>query len=240
MSQEKGPSKRQALREKRQRSQRNSRLIAIGLMTLGALFIGFLLISSTLRTNAEFSARPNAVDNSMGDPRAPLTVTEFSDYRCSHCGTFALEIEPLIVEEYVETGLVRFVYRSMGGWLSEQSGYAAEASYCAGEQGKFWEYHDIVFANQGANLDLANLTAWAGIVGVDQGEFRECMQQRRYQERADQDAADGTALGVQGTPTFFVTYTVDGEERTRVIQGAQPYSAFQREFDAALAEMSLE
>ncbi|MBN1451469.1 MAG: DsbA family protein [Anaerolineales bacterium] len=237
MSPEKMMSKRQTIRAKRQRQARMQRLGMIGIIVLGALLVAAALIFPNFRTNTEFTSRPNANDNVMGDPEAPITITEYSDYRCSHCGSFVFETEPLLIEDYIETGFVKFVYRSMGGWISEQSLLAAEATYCAGEENKFWEYHDILFANQGASLDMTNFMAWAGLIGLDEDAFRECMDERRYQARADQDAQDGNALGVQGTPTFFLTYSVGGVEQTRVIEGAQPFEAFQREIDAALAEM---
>jgi protein-disulfide isomerase len=240
MSPEKTMSKRQARRAKRERQARMQRLGMIGVIALGALLVAAALILPNLRTNTEFASRPNANDNVMGDPDAPITITEYSDYRCSHCGAFVLDTEPLLIKDYIKTGKVKFVYRSMGGWLSEQSLLAAEASYCAGEQNKFWEYHDILFANQGASLEMTNFMAWAEAVGLDTEAFRKCMDERRYQARADQDAQDGNALGVQGTPTFFLTYTLDGVEKTRVIQGAQPFESFQQEIDGALADMGIQ
>ncbi len=240
MSPEKKISKRQIIKARRQRQKRNSRLISIGLMSLGAIFIVFLLVYPGLRTNREFSSRPNANDNVMGNPDAPITVTEYSDYRCSHCATFAIETEPLLVKEYIETGDVKFVYRSMGNWGSGQSIFAVEASYCAGEENKFWEYHDLVFANMGVTLDISNLTAWAEIIELDKAAFKKCMNERRYRDRAEQDGIDGNTLGVEGTPTFFITYDVDGVEQARILRGAQPYEVFQQEIQAALAEMGLE
>jgi protein-disulfide isomerase len=242
MSPEKKMSKRQAMRAKRQRQARMQRLGMIGIIVAGAVLVAAALIIPSLRPGASTNSgeRPMANDNSMGDPEAPITITEYSDYRCGHCGSFVFETEPSLVKDYIKNGKVKFVYRSMGGWLSEQSLLAAEASYCAGEENKFWEYHDILFANQGASLDMTNFMAWAETVGLDTEAFRKCMDERRYQARADQDAQDGNALGVQGTPTFFLTYNVDGVEKTRVLQGAQPFESFQREIDAALAEMGIQ
>jgi protein-disulfide isomerase len=237
MSPEKKMSKRQAMRAKRERLARMQRLGMIGMIVLGALLVAAVLILPNFRTNTAFASRPNANDNVMGDPNAPITITEYSDYRCSHCGAFVLETEPLLIEDYIKTGKVKFMYRSMGGWSGEQSLLGIEASYCAGEENKFWEYHDILFANQGASLDMTNFVTWAEAVGLDTDAFKKCMDERRYQARADQDEQDGYALGVQGTPTFFLTYSVGGEEKTRVIQGAMPFETFQQEIDAALAEM---
>jgi len=240
MSPEKKMSKRQAMRAKRQRQVRVQRLGMIGIIVVGALLVAAALIIPNLRTNTEFTSRPNANNNVMGVPDAPITITEYSDYKCGHCGSFVFETEPFLVKDYIETGFVKFVYRSMGGWISEQSLLAAEASYCAGEENKFWEYHDILFSNQGASFDMTSFMTWADTIGLDKDAFMNCMDERRYQSRAEQDSQDGNALGVQGTPMFFLTYSVDGAEKTRIIQGAQPIESFQREIDAALAEMGIE
>lgn len=240
MSPEKKISKRQAMRAKRQRQARMQRLGMIGIIVVGALLVAAVLILPNLRTNTEFTSRPNANDNVMGVPDAPITITEYSDYKCGHCGSFVFETEPLLIKNYIEPGSVKFVYRSMGSWISEQSLLAAEASYCAGEENKFWEFHDILFANQGASFDMTNFMAWAGLIELDEDAFKQCMNERRYQSRAEQDAQDGNALGVEGTPIFFLTYSVDGAEKTRIIQGAQPIESFQREIDAALAEMGIQ
>jgi len=240
MSPEKKISKRQAMRAKRQRQARMQRLGMIGIIVVGALLVAAVLILPNLRTNTEFTSRPNANDNVMGVPDAPITITEYSDYKCGHCGSFVFETEPLLIKNYIEPGSVKFVYRSMGSWISEQSLLAAEASYCAGEENKFWEFHDILFANQGASFDMTNFMAWAGLIELDEDAFKQCMNERRYQSRAEQDAQDGNAHGVEGTPIFFLTYSVDGAEKTRIIQGAQPIESFQREIDAALAEMGIQ
>ena len=225
MSPEKMMSKRQAIRAKRQRQARMQRLGMIGIMVVGALLVAAVLIFPNIRTNTEFTSRPNANDNVMGDPAAPITITEYSDYRCSHCGSFVFETEPLLVEDYIEPGFVKFVYRSMGGWLSEQSLLAAEASYCAGEENKFWEYHDKLFENQKA-LDEESLKKYAKDLGLNTKNFNSCLDSEKYKEEVEKDAADGAEIGVTGTPAAFIN--------GRKVVGAQPYEVFKKIIDEEL------
>jgi protein-disulfide isomerase len=184
--------------------------------------------------------RPMVNDNAMGDPNAPIQIIEYGDYKCSHCGTFAVETEPLIVQNYVSTGTVYLVFRSFGGGLSAESQMAAEAAYCAGDQNKYWEYHDILFANRasGAFTDR-RIKAFAEILDLDMDAFESCYNSGKHTDRTNQDFADAQAAGVTGTPAFIITYNVNGEEKQRFINGAYPFSEFQAQIEEALAEMGL-
>ncbi len=238
-------SKRQEMRDKRRKQQQTQRIVIGSIVLLGALLVSLALILPSLNQNAaaplavDLKERPQADFNRMGDPNAPITITEFSDYKCSHCATFALETESLLVEEYIKTGKVYFIYRSMGGWISPESLLAIEASYCAGDENKFWEFHDLVFMNQASTFNNSLMKAFAEQLGLDESNFNSCLSTGKYRELSNQDAADGTALGVQGTPTFIITYKVNGEERQRVLPGNYPLSGFQQEIEAALDEMGL-
>jgi protein-disulfide isomerase len=246
MSPEKKMSKRQMMREKRARQARVQRLTMIGVIAAGALLLGFVLIYPNLKPIGEVASidhadRPMVDDNTMGDPNAPIRIEEYGDYNCSHCGTFAMETEPQIVQAYVATGKVQMVYRSFGAFMGPESQKAAEAAYCAGDQNKYWEYHDILYANRtsGAFTDR-RLSAFAEAVGLDIDAFESCYSSGKYTERTNQDFIDGSAAGVEGTPGFVISYTVDGQERTRYLFGAYPFDAFQTEIEGALAEMGLQ
>lgn len=237
-------SKRQEMRDKRLKQQRTQRIIIGSIVLVGALLVAFALILPNLNQAAatlplDLKPRPQADFNRMGDPNAPITITEFSDYKCSHCAAFALETEPLLVEQYIETGKVHFIYRSMGGWISPESLLAIEASYCAADENKFWEFHDLVFMNQASTFNNSMMKGFAAQLGLDEDAFSACLSSGKYTELSNQDAADGTALGVQGTPTFILTYKVNGEERQRVLPGNYPLSGFQQEIESALDEMGL-
>ena len=182
-------------------------------------------------------------DNAMGDPNAPIMIEEFSDFQCPYCARFHEETESQLANTYVADGTVYFVYRSFGEFIGSESKAAAEAAYCAGDQGKFWEYHDILFANQnGENIgDFTDrrLQAFAEALSLDMTAFNDCFNSGKYADRVEQDRIDGTAAGVTGTPAFYITYTVNGEQKSRLIAGAYPFSEFQTQIEEALVEMGL-
>jgi protein-disulfide isomerase len=163
--------------------------------------------------SAQSGKYPMANGNSIGDPNAPAKLDVWVDFQCSACVRFTKDIEPLIIKTYVETGKVYYTFRffpfissfSPGNTESEDS---ANAALCAAEQGKFWEYHDILFANwNGENTGafaVDNLIAFAKPLGLNMGDFRKCVTGHRYQGMIDTDYNNGRALGVSGVPTIFV------------------------------------
>lgn len=141
-----------------------------------------------------------------GQATAPLTMVEWADFQCPFCRSFATDIEPRLMEDLVADGKVRFVFRHMA-FLGEESRRAAQASECAGDQGKFWEYHDKLFANwngenRGAFAD-DNLRRFAGELRLDQIQFDACFNSGKYVKRVDDDRQAARDLGVNSTPTFF-------------------------------------
>jgi protein-disulfide isomerase len=246
MTKNKEMSKRQARREQIRRKENRSRLMGIGLISAGALFLAFLFIYPNLRPIAEVVPPPeiersNVDFNTAGDPNAPIRIEEFSDYQCPYCRLFFENTEEALMRSYVANGTVHFVYRSFGSFIGAESGRAAEASYCAGDQGKFWEMHDAIFINQtgentGSYTDR-RLIAFAEAIGLDEDEFHSCFNSGKYKDLVDQDFKDGVEAGIRATPSFVMTYIVNGETRTKVIEGAQPFNVFQQEIESALAEM---
>ncbi len=247
-----GLSKRQLRRQKMQRNQLRTRLITIGLVTLGALMVAFVLIYPNVKPIGEVASvepfpRPNPQANAMGDPNAPIKIEEFSDFQCPVCVRFFQEMEPELVRRYVSPGTVYFVYRSMGEWIGPESVASAEAAYCAGDQNKFWEMHDTIFTNHsGENVgDYSDrrLKAFAGTIGLDMDAFNACFDSGKYNDHVRQDQVDGLAAGMKGTPSFVITYTVNGASKARFLGGAYPIddptaqTDFKREIEAALAEM---
>lgn len=210
-------SKRLTIREKRKKQLNRQRNLTILAVVVVALIISFILIAPSIRNSLapvgdivipEFSEVLNPDRNSMGETNAPVTVVEFSDFQCPACKNFHENIEPTLVEEYVNTGKVKFTYRSMGDWLGPESFSAAEAGYCAADQGKFWEYHQTLFANQGleGRGSFANkrLVAMAEELGLDMDAFNSCIDGNQSQAEVNQDRADGQTAGVTGTPSFLV------------------------------------
>ena len=249
MSPEKKMSKRQAIRAKRERQARMQRFGMIGIIVAGALLVAFALIYPNLKPVGEVATvnsgeRPMVNDNAMGDPNAPIKIEEFSDYQCPYCTRFYEETESQIADTYVADGTVYFVYRSFGNFIGPESKAAAEAAYCAGDQNKYWEYHDILFANQtgenvGAYTDR-RLGAFAEALSLDVDAFNSCFDSGKYSDRVEQDYLDGSAAGITGTPAFYFTYMVNGEEKHRLIAGAYPFSEFQTQIEEALVEMGIQ
>lgn len=163
-------------------------------------------------------------DPSIGPEDAPVTIVEFSDYQCPFCARAEPTIEQ-VLKEY--EGKVRLVYRDFPLSFHQNAQKAAEATECADEQGKFWEYHDKLFENQDA-LDVNNLKQYAKDLGLDSSKFDNCLDSGKYTEEVQKDLADGQSLGVSGTPAFFIN--------GRLVSGAQPFSAFKQVIDGELAK----
>jgi len=174
----------------------------------------------------------------LGRADAPVTIVEFSDYQCPFCQRFFATTLAELKKEYVETGKVRYVFRDFPLEMHAQARKAAEAAHCAGEQGKYWEMHDVLFQNQRA-LAPPQLADHARLVGLDGATFDACLSSGRHAARVDRGLADGAAAGVQGTPGFVIGRTTSGDvvEGTP-IRGAQPLERFRQIIDHLLAEPS--
>jgi protein-disulfide isomerase len=173
----------------------------------------------------------------LGRADAPVTLVEFSDYQCPFCQRFFATTLSAIKKQYVEAGKVRYVFRDFPlDQIHPQARKAAEAAHCAGELGKYWEMHDLLFQNQKA-LAPPQFAEHARTVGMDGAKFDECLSLGRYAARVTRGVTDGAAVGVQATPTFVVGKTKPGDvvEGT-VIRGAQPLETFRRFIDQKLAE----
>src|SRR2546425_12417859 len=133
----------------------------------------------------------------LGRADAPVTLVEFSDYQCPFCQRFFAATLSALKKHYVDTGKVRYVFRDFPlDQMHPQARKAAEAAHCAGEQGKYWEMHEVLFQNQRA-LALPQLAEYAHAVGVDGSKFDECLSSGRHAARVERGLADGTAVGVQ-------------------------------------------
>ena len=163
-----------------------------------------------------------------GDPAAPVTMVEFSDFKCTFCGRFWAETLPSLREQYIDTGKVRFIYKQFA-ILGPESERAGEASECAAEQEQFWAYHDQVFADQTSahsTLDDPKLIELATAVGLNSTPFAECLTSGRYGSRVRQQTQAAKSLGMQGTPRFLINGVF--------ISGAQPFEVFQQAIEEKL------
>jgi len=175
---------------------------------------------------------------SQGSDTAVLTLVEFSDYQCPFCGQHARAISPQIRRDYIDTGKLKHVFRNFPLEAIHPNAFkAAEAAHCAGAQGKYWEMHDRLFANQGA-LAPAQLLVHGQELGLDPRAFRQCLDGEQYAAEIRKDLEDGQKAGIRGTPTFFLGLTDAKTSQLRpakMIVGAQPYTSFKEAIETLLA-----
>lgn len=170
--------------------------------------------------DTDFEDEEFAVD---GDPNAPVTIVEFSDYQCPFCGRFFRETKAQLDEQYIATGKVRFVYKDFPiDNIHAQARDAALAAECAGAQDMYWDMHDRIFAGideWGENESAVDIfKGYAVKLGLDSNTFNECLDNRTFADEVQNDLEEGQRAGTTGTPTFFIN--------GRKIVGAQPLAAF--------------
>jgi len=177
-------------------------------------------------------------DPFKGNPNAPVTVVEYSDFQCPFCSRFFQQTLPLIEENYIDTGKIKFVYKDLPLDSLHPNARAAHiAAECADEQGKFWEYHDVLFEKQPqwsnlASSELQNtFTQFATEMGLQAASFESCMQSPNIADEVNKDTLEAASFGATGTPTFFIGNEKDGFIK---LVGAQPYATFQRVIDNQL------
>ncbi|HJP32598.1 MAG TPA: thioredoxin domain-containing protein [Candidatus Latescibacteria bacterium] len=157
-----------------------------------------------------------------GPADAPIVVVEYSDYECPYCSRAQPSVQQ-VLQTYGDR--VRLVYRDFPLNIHENAHLAAQAGHCAREQGKFWEYHDLLYENARA-LRPADLQRYAEDLDLDPALFSECIESGRYAGQVDADLASGQQHGVSGTPAFFIN--------GRMLSGAQPFAAFKKIIDEEL------
>ncbi len=155
-------------------------------------------------------------------------MIEYSDFECPFCGGFEQQTYPQLFENYIKMGEVKLFYRDLPLPMHPHAMHAARAAHCAGEQGKYWEMHDSLFAKQNALSDPALLDR-ARTLGLDTQKFGECFASDRYKDDILKSIAEAQKLGVQATPTFFIgTIDSNGDvvNISKRIVGAKPYADF--------------
>ena len=229
-------SKRQEIRARRRREQIRNRIIIILMVVAGALLVAFALIIPSIQTarnaaNATQTAEnftpppvltitPRVVNAKvdglhLGDPNAPVKVDAYEDFRCVACLSFIQNFEPQIIQNYVETGKVYYTFHNYividNHDGTDASLRSANAALCANEQGRFWDYHDTLFANQITEdaylFTDARLATMAQNLKLDMTAFDQCFKARKYAGEIQKDIDQARALGVTGTPSVFVNGT---------------------------------
>lgn len=183
--------------------------------------------ADTERVTTTFQTREA---NRLGDKNAKVVFIEFSDFQCPYCERWYQQVEPQIIRQYVQSGQVTFVYKHLA-FLGQESEWSAQASECAADQNKFWEYHNYLFQhqkgeNQGA-FTKDKLIGFAQTLELDMAKFTPCLTNDETLDRVRADTEEGRQVKASGTPTFFIN-------GVRIV-GSQPFGTFQAALDQALA-----
>jgi protein-disulfide isomerase len=155
----------------------------------------------------------------LGDPDAPITIIEWSDYECPFCARFYSDAYQDIKENWIDTGKAKLVFRDFPLSFHANAQKASEAAECAGDQDMYYEMHNLLFED-GMGSGVDTFKSYATELGLDQTEFDDCLDSGKHEAEVKQDMADGMKAGVQGTPGFII----EGQ----LISGAQPYAVFEQ------------
>ena len=173
----------------------------------------------------------------FGEASAPVTIVEISDYHCPFCRRHVQQTQPQIYENYVKTGKARHVFVHYPiAQLHPEAHTAHEAASCAADQGKFWEYHNRLFADPAKTVE--QLTALAQKSGLDVEAFRACLSSGRHAEAVKASVQRVQELQINGTPMFLIGRTAEGGQAVTIqkaIEGAQPYEVFRAAIDEVSA-----
>lgn len=173
-----------------------------------------------------------------GKADAPVTLVEYSDYECPFCARNYRDVMPILEEEYIDTGKLRFVMRENPlPSLHKNATNASIAALCAGDQGKYWEMHNMLFENQ-KQLGIDNLKTFAGTLRLDTATFNDCLDNKKTEGQVRKDLASSAKLGMRGTPGFYLGLT-DPDDPDKVnlsvfIRGAQAIDQFRGSIDELL------
>jgi protein-disulfide isomerase len=215
---------RKAIKQKRaQRERRQGTIILVAGIIVVLVILGFAIYPQIKAATAPIGtivqitpvARPQASGTAAGNPNAKMRIDVFEDFQCPVCRQFTATIEPQLMQNEVASGQVYYVFHNFpfidrGTWTSAQkeSHQAANAAMCASAQGRFWDYHDILFANwTGENVGDFNdnrLVAFAQAIKLDMNSFNTCFKANTFQTQIDADLAEGNSMNVTGTPSIFV------------------------------------
>ena len=196
-------------------------IIALGWFC--ALWLNPTTSASQSKSATEMSVGSGAA---LGAAGAPVTIIEFSDFQCSYCKKFWADTLPKLKEVYIDQGKARFIYRHFA-ILGKHSEQAAQAAECAADQGKFWEYHDQLFKNQGGlAFTEARLRQYARNIGLNGGVFDSCLESGKHKDKVERETTAAAFVGGRGTPFFIVNQ--------RHLVGAQPFDVFRKVIDEEL------
>lgn len=205
-------------------------------VTIISLMIGYYPNDLSKSSESNVQRKYGTVDTTMGSPilgsdGAKVTIIEFGDYQCPQCDKWFKTVRPAIEEQYIIPGNANFYFIDLA-FFGPDSKKAAQATYCAEDQGKYWEFHNLLYSSQkGINDGWANsdsLKAFATQLNLDKSLFDSCLDSDKYQNRVEKNILEAKRNGASGTPTFIIV-SPNGEQKT--IEGAQPFSVFKQILD---------
>jgi protein-disulfide isomerase len=217
----------------------NKKALILGVIVV-AIAITIIASSSTPSetVNLDMGRTHGSISTAMGspifgNPDAPITIVEFGDYQCEMCYRWFHASKPQIVENYVDTGKANLIFIDLA-FLGKDSLKAAQATYCAEDQGKYWEFHNMLYDSQ-ENVDdgWANserLKAFAFSLGLDMDLFDSCFDSGKYSKRVQYNIDQAKKHNVHSTPTFIIV----GDNQQKQVSGAQPYDVFVNVFDSMI------
>ena len=224
---EKRRRKRQEQRQTHTRSSSTMNRILIAVGVLAVVLVLWNVVFSTAGDGARepvqvvYGSTQELVEiargTEMGDPDAPVTIMDFSDYQCPACRSFALQAKPFLQDRFIDEGLANFVYYDFPLPHFPHSFLAARAARCAGDQDAYWPYHDRLFASQsewsGQSDPFSSFVGYAADLGLNRGDFRSCLGSDEHAEVVSANIELGRRLGVSGTPGIFLGTGEGGGER---------------------------
>ncbi|HEY69133.1 MAG TPA: DsbA family protein [Anaerolineae bacterium] len=209
--------RRTRMRENQRRTSIRNRMVTIFVIVTSTLLLGYIFIYPSIKPIGEieipeFHDYPLVEGRAMGDPNAPVTIEVFEDFQCPGCVGYTFGAELQIADTYVASGDVYYIFQHYpfldDNAPGDESDQSAIASMCAADQGRFWEYHSILYANwNGQNegaLNNRRLVAFAETLGLDMTEFNSCFNSRMHYDEIMQDFQRGKIMGVRGTPSVFI------------------------------------
>jgi len=200
---------------------------------IGVIVGGFLGTYGINSDSSEIITPAKLIENGspfLGNPDAPITILEWGDYQCTFCYKFHQNTLQIINENFIKTGKVKVVFKDFP-LNGPDSKLAAEASYCAQDQEKYWQYHDEVYRNWGGErtgwITREALTEFAQVVNLDTEKFNKCLDDNKYESKVNSLYEFGNDIGIDATPSFLVF----NDEKIIKIRGNQPLEVFLKTFD---------
>jgi protein-disulfide isomerase len=202
--------------------------IAIGIIT--GMFLSFYPESEEESNLLTITKLIDGGSPIMGNQDAPITILEWGDYQCTFCYKFHQDTLDIINEDFIKTGKVKLVFKDFP-LNGPDSFLAAEAAYCAQDQGKYWQYHDELYKNWGGErtgwITRDSLDKFGTTVNLDLNKFNNCLNEHKYQEKVISLHEFGKEIGIDATPSFLVF----NDEKIIKIRGNQPLEVFLKTFE---------